>query len=226
MRVPLLLLAVAAACGTSDPRSQLDRSRDYKAGKYERAPQSVSEGSLWQDSNRGLFADFRASRVGDLVTIVIDESARASGEASTDAKRDYSEGFGVPKLFGLTASLQKLYPDIDPNELLRVVADSRFSATGDTERGSRMRATIGTRVKQQLPNGDLFVEGTKTAQINDEQLQIYISGVIRPEDIQQDNSVGSSRIADAEIQFIGKGELSENRKKGWLARLIAKIRPF
>jgi flagellar L-ring protein precursor FlgH len=62
--------------------------------------------------------------------------------------------------------------------------------------------------------------------VNDEELHIYISGVIRPEDIEQDNSVRSSLVADAQIQFSGRGSLSENNERGWLARLLSRVRPF
>ena len=97
---------------------------------------------------------------------------------------------------------------------------------GQTERGSRVNASIAVRVKQSLPNGDLFVEGTKVIMINTEELHIYISGVIRPEDIQQDNSVKSSLVADAQIELAGRGALTDNQTQGWLTRLLQAINPF
>ncbi|MGB0679964.1 MAG: flagellar basal body L-ring protein FlgH [Polyangiales bacterium] len=223
----LPLFACTLACGGSpDPRMQLDRSRDYKEGKYEQAPQAVSGGSLWQDSSRSLFADFRANHIGDLVTVVIDESAKASGDAGTEYTRDFEAGIGMPKFLGIMGAMQNFYPDLDPENLVRLLSDTSFDADGETERGSRMRANLSVRVKKQLPNGDLFVEGTKITQVNNEQLQIYISGVVRPQDINQDNEVLSSRVADAEIQFAGQGNLSDNQRKGWLVRMLGKMRPW
>lgn len=221
-----LAAAGAMACSSSNTKTAAQRQRDYKIGKYEKAPTPVSDGSLWQDSSRGLFADFRAGGVGDLVTVVIAESVRSSGDATLDMKREATEGFGVPQFFGLTTSLKKLYPDIDPNELLRIVGDSKFNGDGKTDRNSQMRGTISVRVKKLLPNGDLFVEGTKTTQINGEKLHIYISGVVRPQDIKQDNSVDSGLVADAEVEFTGQGPLTDNQRPGWLARFLAKIRPM
>jgi flagellar L-ring protein precursor FlgH len=224
--VPLLLASMLAACGSRQHVAHEPRNREYDTGSYETAPAPISDGSAWLDSNRGLFADFRASRVGDIVTIRIDETVNASGDASTSMDRDSRESFGLPSFFGLTNALQRSYPDIDPDELLSFVAGKRFRGDGETRRGSRARGVLAVRVKKMLPNGDLFVEGTKIIKINDEELRIYISGVIRPEDIEQDNAIRSALVADAEIEFSGHGALTENQQQGWLANLIAKIRPF
>ena len=96
---------------------------------------------------------------------------------------------------------------------------------GETTRESRVRAAIAVRVKQGLPNGDLFVEGTKVVLVNDEELHIYISGVIRPEDIEPDNSVRSSLVADAEIELTGRGALTDNQDRGWLVKLLDALNP-
>ena len=221
-----LLCAFSWSCGSKKPPSDLKKERDYKTGKYEQAPKPVSDGSLWQNSSRGLFADFRASRVGDLVSIRISETAKASGDAGTDMDRNVSESFGAPKLLGLMSAIQNFYPDLDPDELYTLIGRSSFQTDGDTERGTKMRGDIAVRVKKELPNQDLFVEGTKMVQINDERLYIYVSGVIRPQDIRQDNTVASSLIADAEVRFRGFGPLTDNQRPGWLARLLAKIRPM
>ena len=82
------------------------------------------------------------------------------------------------------------------------------------------------RVRRVLPNGDLFIEGTKVLLINAEELHIYVSGVIRPQDIQADNSVPSSRIADAEIEFSGRGDLTQNQRPGWLQQLLGHVNPM
>lgn len=213
-------------CGPTHIRAHTPRSRNYEPGEYERAAEAVSEGSLWQDSSRSLFADFRANRVGDLVSIRVDESPQASGESSTDMERESSMGFGVPNFFGFTQALTAAYPEIDPTKLVELMSSSSFSGTGDTQRGSRVRASIAVRVKQVLPNGDLFVEGTKIIMVNDEELHIYVSGVIRPQDIQQDNSISSALVADAQIEFTGRGPLTDNQQQGWLTRLLQAINPF
>jgi flagellar L-ring protein FlgH len=216
----------ALGCGVQHIRPHTARHRKYDVGEYERAPKPVSNGSLWQDASRSLVADFRASRVGDLVTIRVDESPEAEGDADTQMDRQSSMQLGMNKMFGFAEALQRSNPDIDPSELLDFMSNSNFSGQGETSRGSRVQGSIAARVRKQLPNGDLFLEGTKVLMVNDEELHIYVSGVIRPEDIEQDNTVASGLIADAQIEFTGRGVLTDNQRQGWLARLLSTINPF
>jgi flagellar L-ring protein FlgH len=226
-RACLALLALLTACGEiHHVRPHTARHREYDEGDYERAPAAVSDGSLWQDTSRGLFADFRAGQVGDLVTIRIDENPQAMGDASTQLQRDSSFSLGLEGLFGLTTALARAYPDLDASRLIGLVGSSSFDAQGRTARGSRLEASIAVRVRRVLPNGDLFIEGTKVLLINEEELHIYLSGVIRPQDIGQDNSVGSGQIADAEIEFTGRGDLTQNQRQGWLAQILNNVTPW
>lgn len=226
----LTLVLVLSGCASEaiGPRVNTAevRERKYKEGKYETGLMPVTSGSLWPESGRGLFADFRAFRVGDLVTISIDESSQAAGDASTKTERSSSESTGLPDILGLSAAIQKKYPSVDPSKLMEWLSESGFAATGATTRESRVLGSIAVRVKKVLPNADLFVEGTKVILINDEEVHIYVSGVIRAEDIDPNNSVSSSMIADAQIEFSGRGVLSENQQQGWFAKLFSKIRPF
>ena len=222
----LMICGILASCAAHQIRPHSPRERQYDIGEYEASPEPVSGGSLWTNASSGLFADFRARSVGDIVTIRIDETARASGDASTETEREQSMSFGLPNFLGLTAALQQAHPDIDPSNLIQLMSEHDFTAQGETSRGSRVRGTLAVRVRRELPNHDLYIEGTKVILVNDEELHIYISGVIRPEDIEQDNSVRSSLVADAQIQFSGRGSLSENNERGWLARLLSRVRPF
>lgn len=212
--------------GTQHIRPHTARHREYEPGAYEQASTSVSEGSLWQDGSRGLFADFRAGRVGDLVTVRIDEDPHAMGGAGTQTERSSEIQMGVDGLFGLTTALARAYPDLDPTQLVGLMSSSSFDGHGQTTRSSQLTASIAVRVRRVLPNGDLFVEGTKVLLVNDEELHIYLSGVIRPQDIAQDDSISSGSIADAEIEFAGRGDLTQTQRQGWLARLLNEIAPF
>lgn len=221
-----LLALELSACGVQHIAPNTPRHRDYQTGEYEGAPRQVSDGSMWQDASRSLVADFRASRVGDLVTIRVDESPEAQGDANTKMSRDSSTQVGVNKFFGLAEAIAKSNPDIDPTELLDFVSKSSFNGQGETSRASNVQGSISARVRKQLPNGDLFLEGTKVLMVNDEELHIYVSGVIRPEDIEQDNTVASGLIADAQIEFTGRGVLTDNQRQGWFTKLWAIINPF
>jgi flagellar L-ring protein precursor FlgH len=227
---PRTLLALGgvllAGCGVQHIAPHTPRHRKYEAGEYEGAPKRVSDGSMWQDASRSLVADFRASRVGDLVTIRVDESPEAKGDADTKMDRESSTQLGMNKLFGFAEAIQRSNPDIDPADLLDFISKSSFNGQGETSRTSRVQGSISARVRQLLPNGDLFLEGTKVLMVNDEELHIYVSGVVRPEDIEQDNTVASGLIADAQIEFTGRGVLTDNQRQGWLSRLLASINPF
>lgn len=217
---------VAAACAPQHIRPHTPRRRDFDRGDYEQPHQPVSEGSLWQDSSVSLFADFRARAVGDVVVVEVDESPQATGDARTELEREQQLQMGMPNFFGLTAALQRAYPAIDPSNLVELMSESGFRGDGETERGSRVRGRIAVRVREVMPNGDLFVEGTKVLLVNEEELHIYLSGIVRPQDILEDNSVGSSRIADAQVEFTGRGSLTDNQRQGWLARLVSALSPF
>lgn len=221
-----LTVLLVGCAAQSHIRDYTPRRRDYDPGPYEDASHPVSSGSLWQDRSRGLFADFRANQVGDLVTIMVDENPRAIGDAATNMDRQSSFSFGIPSMFGLMAALRTSYPALDPERLLELVSRSEFGGDGNTRRSSNITAAIAVRVRRALPNGDLFVEGTKVLMVNEEELHIYVSGVIRPEDIEPDNSISSSRIADAEVEFTGRGDLTQNQRQGWLQRLLSEINPM
>jgi flagellar L-ring protein precursor FlgH len=226
---PILAAAALLALGCypqSHIREYTPRQRDYEPGPYEQEGQPVSTGSLWEDRSRGLFADFRASMTGDLVTIRVDENPRAIGDAATSMDRESGFEFGVGGMFGLMAALQSAYPELDPSRLLSIMSSTRFDGQGNTRRASNIQADIAVRVRRVLPNGDLFVEGTKVLMVNEEELHIYVSGVIRPQDIAPDNSVPSSRIADAEIEFTGRGDLTQNQRPGWLQQLLSHVNPM
>jgi flagellar L-ring protein precursor FlgH len=225
----IVLSAAAAACGPHSVGAKVEttpKERKYKEGKYETGLEPVGSGSLWPENGRGLFADFRAFRVGDLVTVRLDEDSKANGDANTQLDRKASEAMGVPNFFGLTAALAKAYPDINPEKLVEWMAESGFTGNGTTSRANKLDGSISVRVKRVLPNGDLFVEGTKVILINDEEVHMYLSGVIRAEDIDSTNAVASNTIADAQIEFSGRGALDQNQRQGWFTRLWAKLRPF
>jgi flagellar L-ring protein precursor FlgH len=82
------------------------------------------------------------------------------------------------------------------------------------------------RITNEMPNGDLFIEGTKVVMINNEEYHLYVSGLIRRADIADDNSIASSRIADAEIEFTGRGDLADQQRKGLIGRGLDKVAPF
>ncbi len=223
---PLALAALLAGCA-GPPRHiapYSPKERDFDRGAYA-AQVEASPGSLYADQ-RGLFEDDRARRVGDLLVIQIDERETASRTSTTNLRRQGSNGFTAPKALGLMRKLQKEFPGLDPEELITLTSDHNFRGNGQTQRSGRLSATLPVRVKDVMPNGDLFIEGTNVVMVSNEEHHLYVSGLVRPVDIKADNSVSSSRIANAEIEYIGRGDVNDQQRPGWGSRAMTRGAPF
>jgi flagellar L-ring protein precursor FlgH len=194
----------------------------------EQAGGERAEGSLWTDGERVnyLYADQRALRAGDILTVQVEEFADAKRETSTSKKRVTEMNADITAFLGLMAKLNEADSDIDPKALLDASSKINFDAEAGTGRSERLTATVPVMVKKVLPNGNLFVEGHRVILVNNEEHHFYVSGVARPYDIDESNSVASSRLADAEIEFTGRGVLSEGQKPGPVARFFGWIWPF
>lgn len=222
------LAQVTLACGPNHVAPFTPRQRVYKAGAYAQtgAAARPSNGSLFSDAHGGWLEDTRAIRVGDFVVINIDEQANAKGAASTNMKKETDGTSGASAMVGLVPALKKAYPDIDTSKLVEYASKSSFAGAGDTARNGELSGRIAVRVVNEMPNGDLFLEGTKVVLINNEEYHLYISGLVRPTDIAQDNSIASSRLADAQVEFTGRGDLADQQRKGWGVRLFETLNPF
>jgi flagellar L-ring protein precursor FlgH len=232
MRGPVFALAacglLAAACGPRHVEPFTPRHRVYKEGDYAQKSEAArpAQGSLFSEAKGGYLEDTRAGRVGDLLVIRIDESANASGGATTNMKRENDSTTGATAILGLVPALKKAYPTMDTSKLLEFATKNGFAGEGDTARKGQLTGTIAVRIAREMPNGDLFLEGTKVVLINNEEYHLYISGLVRPTDIAQDNSVGSTRIADAQVEFTGRGDLADQQRKGWFSRAVDTLNPF
>lgn len=224
----LLAGALNAACGPAHIAPFTPRERKFKAGEYA-ATQKGSRpatGSIYSEAQPGFLEDTRALRVGDIVLIRINEHADAQGGATTNLQKGSSRDMGVDSLLGLVPAIKAAYPDIDPGKLLSLTSQFDFKGEGTTQRAGTLNALLGVHVKQELPNGDLYIEGTKVVMINHEEYHLYISGVIRPSDIDPDNKVDSSLIADARVEFTGRGDINDQVERGWLTKVLDFINPF
>lgn len=190
---------------------------------------SASEtGSLWSDAGyqKFLYYDRKAKTVGDLVTVKIVEASQASRSASTSADRQSDVGLGVSALFGLESSLVKAAPSITPSSLVSASGANTFKGDGATSRSGTLTATITARVMKVLPNGNLMIMGQQEVKINNELQVLVLRGIVRPQDIQINNVILSTYIADAKIEYTGSGVLSDKQKPGWFSRVLDKIWPF
>ncbi|RMG97039.1 MAG: flagellar basal body L-ring protein FlgH [Deltaproteobacteria bacterium] len=214
------LLAVLAAAGCAGPVTTYKfPKRTYEPGRYD-VDQADASGLLWGATTPNIIEDQRSRRLGDLVIVRIDESADASDSASTKASSESDVEAGISNFFGAVEAFAARHPKVDKDALIKALYKSSFKGNGSTTRKGTLRATIACQVKQVLPNGDLFIEGTKTIQINAEEMHLYLSGVVRPYDIDMSNTVPSSRILDPRIDFSGRGVVSDKQRPGFLHRGI------
>jgi flagellar L-ring protein precursor FlgH len=199
-------------------------------------------GSLWKDGitdERGMFADKRAKRIGDIVTVVVQETVSMSDslrlKTDKSAKGIAGTATGVINQF-IQYPLELLrgkYANQLPKDFKLPEVDSIAAAGGNEYTGGgeiKNSQTIATRCAVQvidtLPNGNLVVEGIREISFSKERQFASLRGIIRTYDVQADNTVLSTNIADARIEIVSEGTLTEAQKKGWLLRLNDKINPF
>ena len=226
--VALLALGALEGCGPRHVQPFTPRKRSYEMGEYAQQAASAKpmNGSLFSEAQGGWLEDTRAVRIGDFVIIKIDEQANAKGNSTTNLSQDSSMTAGATAMLGLVPALKKAYPDIDPSKLIDVASKSSFAGAGDTARAGQLNGNVAVRVSKEMPNGDLFLEGTKVVLINNEEYHLYVSGLVRRVDIAQDDTIASSRIADAQIEFTGRGDIADQQRKGWLAKALETLNPF
>jgi flagellar L-ring protein precursor FlgH len=225
----LLGVTVLPGCVTT-PSQNKDlqaHSTDARGYDFETLNASVpSEGSLWADgSSRGLFADMRAMQIGDLVTIRISEKPKGSLSAKTQTKRDSSIDAGITNFLGIMETYGKNH-SLDPEHLFKANIGNEFKGDGSNSRDGELDAYITARVIQVLSNGNLRILGRQEIKVNTETQHITVSGIVRPEDINTNNEVQSTYIADARIEYSGQGSIADKQKPGWLSRIIDNVWPF
>jgi flagellar L-ring protein precursor FlgH len=187
-----------------------------------------AEGSLWveQGGLSEMFINQKARRVGDIVTIKIVESASATNKASTNTDRKSDMSIGLTNLFGFENRYTPSNSFFNPFAGLNGSYDSDFEGAGATKRSGALEAFITARIIQELPNGNVIIEGNREVRVNNENQIITLTGMVRPRDISSENIILSTYIADARISYSGSGVVNDRQKPGWLTRILDVIWPF
>jgi len=207
------VLAVLAGCATYAPH---DEHQWAATAPVEAAASPSTTGAIYHaDQGMELFTDARAHRVGDILTIALVESTQASKKASTSTSKKDNTNISAPTVLGHSLKVGGKLANIGTS------ADRAFDGTGDSSQSNQLTGSITVTVAQKLSNGNLLVRGEKVLTINQGQETIRISGIVRPQDIDQSNSVPSTRVADAQIGYTGKGSLADANTQGWLSRFFS-----
>ena len=190
-------------------------------------PETHQANSLWRSGAKGFFKDQRASRVGDILTVVININDTAVVNNQTSRTRDSSEDAAVGNLFGLEGKIANILPGgFDTNNIINLDSGSSSDSVGALSRDETINLQIAAIVTQVLPNGNLVIHGTQEVRVNFEVRQLSIDGVVRHEDISATNTVTHEQIAEARILYGGRGTISDIQRPRYGQEIIDIIYPF
>jgi len=169
-----------------------------------------------------LYSDRRARDVGDLLTITLLENTTATTSANTATAKESDLSIGTPSIFGAPVTL-------GGKDILSATASGKrdFTGKGNSAQSNRLQGSVTVTVVQRLPNGNLVVQGQKNLRLNQGDELVQVQGIVRPADIAQDNSIPSSRVAEARIVYGGRGPVAQSNAMGWLSRFFnSALAPF
>lgn len=217
LRVSLLGLLTLAGCNTIPP-TNVHQPMTARPAPIE--PQPATSGSIYQTNNRmSLFEIKRAAKVGDLLTIDIQENTNAAKKGNSKSTRKSNNEFAVPTLFNLPGKSAL-------NAELNASSDISFEGKGESSSSGVLTGTITVTVIEVYPNGNLLVSGEKQLGAGQGTEYIRFSGVVDPTTIGFGNSVSSTKVADARIEYRGSGQVDSAQVMGWLAKFFLTFLPF
>lgn len=209
------LVMSISACSTlpSDPVE--DDPRFAPVIPEEVEAEVVQTGSLFQDKYaNNLYSDIKAHRIGDIITVYLEESTSAKKKAKTGL--DKSNDFELDQI-----TVPRGVATIGGNPIqLGYNQESSFSGNGSADQSNSLQGSISVNVVKVLSNGNLVVRGEKWLMLNNGDEFVRLSGVVRSEDVSSDNTVSSMRVANARIQYGGTGDFANTQRQGWLSKFF------
>jgi len=190
-------------------------------------PVAFASNSLWRQGSRAFFKDQRAAVVGDIMTVRVRVTDRAELDNQTQRSRKSGERAGLANFFGFEAELPKVLPDaVKADALVNAEAESSSTGTGSVRRSEQLATNVAAVVTQVLPNGNLVIEGKQEIRVNFEVRELIVAGVVRPEDIEADNTIDSTKIAQARIAYGGRGHITEVQQPRYGQQVMDVLLPF
>ena len=183
--------------------------------------------SLWSAGQRSLLGDRRASRQGDILTVVIEINDRAEISNSSARGRTGSLGAGVPEFFGVPDAIDRRLPGgLALSRGVELEGSSAFQGSGSVTRNERLTLRVATTIVERLPNGVMHIEGSQEVRVNNELRELLVTGYIRPEDISRRNEIAYDRIAGARISYGGRGHISQMQQPRYGQQIADILLPF
>ena len=236
----LTLVGVAGGCSSIDRLSQIGETPKltsidnptaqpgYKPVQMPMPkPETVSynPNSLWRNGSRAFFKDQRAHQIGDILTVTVNITDQANFANETQRSRTNTEDSGITNFLGsqtLGAQAQKILP----GRLLTADSTSSSDGKGTVQRQESLQTNVAAVVTQLLPNGNFVVEGKQEVRVNFEIRELIVAGIVRPEDIQSDNTIDSSKIAQARIAYGGHGQITDVQQPRYGQQVMDVLLPF
>jgi flagellar L-ring protein precursor FlgH len=187
-------------------------------------PASYSPNSLWRNGSRAFFKDQRAHQVGDILTIMVNLNDKAVIANETQRSRENKEDSGVDNFFGKPKVPIMNTPV--PTRIFTGDSSSSSEGKGSVNRSEALTTNVAAVVTQVLPNGNLVVEGRQEVRVNFEVRELIVAGIVRPEDIQSDNTIDSTKIAQARIAYGGRGQITDVQQPRYGQQFLDVLLPF
>ena len=226
----LALIGMAACAGTQnllETKSTVVPQSIYKKA----TPVKFSDGGIWpgDTATNLLFEDTKARKVGDLVTVVLNETATSTQSATTDTSKSASTALSTTSVMGLPSNMGVqnflgLGTGFDPT--VGATNERSNKGSGTTTRSGTLTGTVSATIVAINENGNFLIEGKRSVTVNFEEQLMVLTGIIRPSDVNYDNTINSSLIADASITYSGDGVIAEEQRVGWLMRALSYVWPF
>jgi len=209
----ILLCCAVSACGLIPHKPP---KPDPVVARVLPPPTPRTDGAIYQAGQQiELFADLKARRVGDVLTIRLTESTNASKSAATKTAKATAVNNTGPTVMGRTITASGV-----PIFTTTLSGADSFDGSGSSTQGNTLAGSLTVTVMEVQPNGNLVVQGDKTLRLNQGDEFVHVSGVVRRADITTDNTVTSDKVADAHISYSGKGVIDAANRMGWLARFF------
>ncbi|MBR1172339.1 flagellar basal body L-ring protein FlgH [Bradyrhizobium sp. KB893862 SZCCT0404] len=185
---------------------------------------SYNPNSLWRSGSRAFFKDQRAHQIGDLLTVSVNITDKANLSNETQRSRTNSEDSGITDFIGSKTITQA--NKILPGRILTADSTASSDGKGSVNRTEALQTNVAAVVTQVLPNGNLVVEGKQEIRVNYEIRELVVAGIVRPEDIQSDNTIDSSKIAQARIAYGGRGQIMDVQQPRYGQQVMDVLLPF
>jgi flagellar L-ring protein FlgH len=184
-----------------------------------------NENSLWRSGSREFFKDQRAHQVGDILTVTVNITDTAKTANETQRSRSNSENSGVTDFLG-AKTITNPAAAILPGKILTADSTASSDGKGSINRQEAVQTNVAAVVTQVLPNGNLVVEGKQELRVNFEVRELIVAGIVRPEDIQSDNTIDSTKIAEARIAYGGRGQITDVQQARYGQQALDILLPF